>query len=81
MPLREQNIKKVAVFSVRMCLPCWPWNDIYVEERTVEKKDPGVLVWDPNARSIVRVTGVNSVSSETFHSLYPCWIPVAAEIV
>ena len=59
-----------------MCLPCWPWTDIYLEERIVKKKDPGVLAWDPNARSMVRVTGVNSVSSDSFHSLsligFPC---------
>lgn len=59
-----------------MCLPCWPWTDIYVEKRIVKKdEEQGVLAWDPNARSMVRVTGVKSVSIEHFiisfiHSFY-----------
>lgn len=47
-----------------MCLPCWPFADIYLEE--APKKDPGVLAWDPTARSVVRVTGVKNVSAEIF---------------
>jgi hypothetical protein len=45
-----------------MCFPCWPWAKVYLEEEPEQKKDPGVLVWDPIARSMVRVTGVKTVS-------------------
>lgn len=64
----------------KMCLPCWPWTDIYLEEREEEKKeDRGVLAWDPNARSMVRVTGVKSVSIEHFYSIISLFIPAVME--
>jgi hypothetical protein len=45
-----------------MCFPCWPWADVYLEE-VPKKKENSVVVWDPNAKSMVRLTGVKPVSS------------------
>lgn len=47
-----------------MCLPCWPWSDIYIEKRVVNKdEEEGVLAWDPNARSMILMTGVKTVKA------------------
>jgi hypothetical protein len=45
-----------------MCIPCWPFTDVYLEEPP-KKKDKGVLVWDPVSKTMVRLTGVISVSA------------------
>jgi hypothetical protein len=53
-----------------MCIPCWPWTDIYLEDEP-DKKDKGLLVWDPIAKTTVRLTGV-MVSLFVF--LFHCWV-------
>src|SRR6266487_5372686 len=40
-----------------MCLPCWPWVDILLEDKP-KKKDKGIVVWDPVSRSTVKLTNV-----------------------
>ncbi|KAF7857302.1 hypothetical protein EAF04_009543 [Stromatinia cepivora] len=48
-----------------MCFPCWPFTDVYLEEEKKKKKrkrkkrkdDKGVMVFDPNTRQWVRITG------------------------
>jgi hypothetical protein len=45
-----------------MCIPCWPFTDVYLEEPP-KQKDKGVLVWDPVSKTMVRLTGVISVSA------------------
>jgi hypothetical protein len=62
-----------------MCVPCWPWSDIYIEKRVVNKdEEEGVLAWDPNARSVVRVTGVKTVKAVSIqHFIHFPLLPLA----
>jgi hypothetical protein len=57
-----------------MCLlPCWPFGDVFLEEEPKKKKkknQPGTLVYDPNARTVVKVTGKIPVSLSFFYSQY-----------
>ena len=45
-----------------MCLPCWPWADVYIEEEPKKKKPVGDLVFDPVSKTVVRIVGVPAVS-------------------
>ena len=53
-----------------MCLlPCWPCGDILLEGEPKRKKVEGVLMYDPNANTVVKVTGKIPVSSTSFLSV------------
>jgi hypothetical protein len=53
----------------KMCLlPCWPCNDFYLEEEPKKKPEKGTLVYDPNARTVVKITGKVPVSLPLFMS-------------
>lgn len=44
----------------KMCLPCFGYSDIYLEEEKKmkrEKKPEGVTVWEPVSKSWVKITG------------------------
>lgn len=58
-----------------MCLPCWPWTDIYLEKRVVNEEEAGVLAWDANARSMVRVTGVKAVKAVSIQRFFESSFP------
>jgi len=47
-----------------MCIPCWPWADVYIEDGPKKKKQVGVLVFDPIAKTTVRMVGVPAVSAQ-----------------
>jgi hypothetical protein len=42
-----------------MCVPTWPWTDIYVEtQQPKKKKVNGEYFWDPVINGWVKLTGV-----------------------
>jgi len=49
-----------------MCIPCWPWVDLYFEDeekkkkkKKKEKKKEGIVVFDPKIQQWVKITGVD----------------------
>jgi len=47
-----------------MCIPCWPWTDIYIEDapkKKKERKEDGVIVYDPIAGTHIKLTGVSQI--------------------
>ncbi|TGO16933.1 hypothetical protein BTUL_0022g00340 [Botrytis tulipae] len=40
-----------------MCIPCWPFTDVYLEEEK-KKDNRSIMVFDPNTRQWVQIGGV-----------------------
>jgi hypothetical protein len=41
---------------LNMCLPCWPWADIYLEDEPKKNKGNDILYMDPTSRTLVKLT-------------------------
>ena len=65
--LTHSNLRKAFHIPAMCLLPCWPFNDVYLEEpRRKNNTEEGVLVYDPNAKSVVKIAGSLPVSPFTF---------------
>jgi hypothetical protein len=57
-----------------MCfLPCWPFSDLYLEEEPRKKKNDGVVFYDQNTKTFVKLTGVVPVSLFSFLAAFDVW--------
>jgi hypothetical protein len=55
--------KNKNIIKDKMCLlPCWPCTDIFLVEKPKKKTEEGILVYDPAARTVVKVAGKVPVS-------------------
>jgi hypothetical protein len=63
--LTNPNLHEKFHIPTMCLLPCWPFNGVYLEKepRKKNKKEEGVLVYDPKAKSVVKITGSVPVSS------------------
>ncbi|KAK8903830.1 hypothetical protein QC760_007275 [Botrytis cinerea] len=43
-----------------MCLPCWPFTDVYLEEEKKKKEVRHIMVFDPNTRRWVQIGEVSN---------------------
>lgn len=43
-----------------MCIPCWPFTDVYLEEEK-KKDNRSIMVFDPNTRQWVQIGGVSQL--------------------